>query len=63
MVTEKKLRSQWENGTGGKRSPAGSTNHAISGENNCSSPEPQTEYMFCADSEIPVLTRQLMSSK
>ena len=42
-------------------SPDGFVNHTLSGEGRSSSPEPKISYMFCANSEIPVLCRRLMS--
>ena len=43
--------------------PVGFSNHTIGGENHSSSQEPKISWMFCADAEIPILTRQLISGK
>jgi hypothetical protein len=42
-------------------SPEGFMNHTLAGVGSSSSPEPMIHYMFCADAEIPVLTRKLMN--
>ena len=42
-------------------SPDGFVNHTIGGESSSSSPGSKINYMFCADAEIPVLTRKLMN--
>jgi hypothetical protein len=41
----------------------GFKNHTFGGENHSSSQEPKISWMFCADAEIPILTRQLISGK
>ncbi len=42
-------------------SPDGFVNHTIGGVVNSFSPEPKVHFMFCADAEIPVLSRRLMN--
>jgi len=42
-------------------SPDGFHNHTLAGERSSISPEPKISWMYCADAEIPVLTRQLMN--
>jgi hypothetical protein len=41
--------------------PQGFKNHMIAGENHSSSQDPKISWMFCANTEIPILVRQLMS--
>ena len=41
----------------------GFMNHTLTGERRSSSPEPNILTMFCADAEIPVLTRRIMNGE
>ena len=43
--------------------PDGFNNHTLIGEPSSSSPEPNILTMFCANAEIPVLTRRLMNGE
>ena len=41
----------------------GFMNHTLTGERRSSSPEPNILTMFCANAEIPVLTRRIMNGE
>ena len=43
--------------------PDGFSNHMLTGERSSSSPEPNILTMFCANAEIPVLTRRIMNGE
>ena len=43
--------------------PDGFKNHTLTGERSSSSPEPKILTMFCANAEIPVLTRRIMNGE
>jgi hypothetical protein len=44
-------------------SPNGFKNHNLTGERSSSSSEPKLFIIYCADAEIPVLTRRIMSGE
>ena len=43
--------------------PDGFRNHTLAGERSSSSSEPRIFWMFCADAEIPILTRRIMKGE
>jgi hypothetical protein len=43
--------------------PDGFKNHTLTGERSFSSPVPKINWMFCANAEIPILTRRIMNGE
>lgn len=65
-LTQLKIKGQCRNCEGACSidwSPDGFKNHTLGGARLSSNPGPNLLLMFCADAEIPVLTRRLMNGE